>query len=144
MISATLLFTTFTIFSFGMYTAEKGAQPDEFGSIPRTFYYTIVTMTTIGYGDVTPKTVLGKIIFCCFSMIPVMVFAIPTSIIGAGFIEEITKQQQEAQQQEAQQQEILEKKKTNEPIHLHDQHVHITCPHCKQEFSKTLKMTLDN
>jgi voltage-gated potassium channel len=35
-----------------MYTAEKTIQPETFGSIPRTLYYTMVTISTIGYGDV--------------------------------------------------------------------------------------------
>lgn len=123
-----------------MYAAEKGTQPAEFGSILRTFYYTIVTMTTIGYGDVTPKTYLGKLVFSCFSMIPIMVFAIPTSIIGAGFIEEITKQQKEAEDKEIRE----NSKKKPEIIGLDSVRVCFECPHCKKEINKSLHLQLEN
>ena len=43
-----------------MYWAEGAAQPEKFGSIPRTMWWTIVTLTTVGYGDVYPVTPVGK------------------------------------------------------------------------------------
>jgi voltage-gated potassium channel len=80
-----------------MYTAEKSSQPETFGSIPRVFYFTMVTFATIGYGDVTAITPAGKIIVTSFALIPIILFTIPASsfsffnflVIGSGFLEEI-------------------------------------------------------
>ena len=43
-----------------MYIVEKDIQPDKFGSIPQSMWWSIVTLTTVGYGDVYPVTSMGK------------------------------------------------------------------------------------
>ena len=45
-----------------MYIAEHDAQPDTFSSIPETMWWGLITLTTVGYGDVSPVTPLGKVI----------------------------------------------------------------------------------
>ena len=43
-----------------MYAIEHDAQPDKFGSIPQAMWWAIVTLGTVGYGDVVPVTAMGK------------------------------------------------------------------------------------
>lgn len=44
----------------GIYVVENQAQPEEFSSIPKAMWWAVVTLTTVGYGDVTPVTNMGK------------------------------------------------------------------------------------
>ncbi|MBI2810473.1 MAG: ion transporter [Candidatus Melainabacteria bacterium] len=70
-----------------MYEVEGVAQPEAFGSIPRALWWGVMTLTTVGYGDVIPRTVLGK--FCCgaTAIAGVGLIAMPTGIIAAAFSE---------------------------------------------------------
>ena len=70
-----------------LYLAEAEAQPDKFGSIPRALWWSIITLTTIGYGDTYPVTVIGKIFAAIVAITGVMVIAIPTGIFAASFSE---------------------------------------------------------
>lgn len=66
-----------------MYLAENEAQPDKFGSIPRTMWWAIVTMTTVGYGDVYPVTPVGKFLSGMVSVAAIGLIALPTGILAA-------------------------------------------------------------
>lgn len=68
-----------------MYWAEGIAQPDKFGSIPRSMWWCIVTLTTVGYGDVYPVTVLGKILSGLVAIAGIGLIAMPTGILAAAF-----------------------------------------------------------
>lgn len=70
-----------------LYVAEAEAQPDKFGSIPRALWWSIVTLTTVGYGDTFPVTALGKFFAAVVAITGVMVIAIPTGIFAASFSE---------------------------------------------------------
>lgn len=70
-----------------MYFAERNAQPDEFSSIPAALYWGVITLTTVGYGDVTPVTTLGKALGMVVAITGIGVFALPASIMASGFIE---------------------------------------------------------
>lgn len=72
-----------------MYWAEADAQPDKFGSIPRAMWWAVVTLTTIGYGDAYPVTVMGKIITAFIAIVGVMLIALPTGLFAASFTEGI-------------------------------------------------------
>jgi voltage-gated potassium channel len=74
-----------------MYFAEHRAQPDKFDSIPHTIYWSVVTLTTTGYGDIYPITQIGKMLTGILLLIGVGVFALPAGIITAGFLEESRK-----------------------------------------------------
>ena len=74
---------TILIASTFMYWAESDAQPDKFGSIPRTMWWAIVTMTTVGYGDVYPITPVGKFLSGIVSVAAIGLIALPTGIVAA-------------------------------------------------------------
>jgi len=72
--------------SFLMFYAEAEAQPDAFKNILDTFWWSIVTFTTVGYGDVYPVTAVGKLLSAIIVLIGIMLFALPTSILTAEFL----------------------------------------------------------
>ena len=74
-----------------MFYAERLAQPDKFSSIPAAMYWAVVTMATVGYGDITPLTVVGKFLTSLVALSGILVLALPTAIIGSGFMEELEK-----------------------------------------------------
>ncbi|XP_077329579.1 A-type voltage-gated potassium channel KCND2 isoform X2 [Lithobates pipiens] len=73
------------IFATVMFYAEKGSMNSKFTSIPAAFWYTIVTMTTLGYGDMVPKTIPGKIFGSICSLSGVLVIALPVPVIVSNF-----------------------------------------------------------
>lgn len=91
-----------------MYYAEHEAQPELFSSIPSSMWWGVITLTTIGYGDVYPVTVAGKIIGAGVAILGIAVYAIPTGIMASAFTEELRKNRG---------------KKNN------------TCPHCGKELN---------
>lgn len=66
-----------------LFIVEGDIQPDRFGSIPRALWWSVVTLTTIGYGDVSPITPLGKAIASCIAIASVGFVAMPTGIMAA-------------------------------------------------------------
>jgi len=74
---------TMLIASTLMYWAEGAAQPEKFGSIPRTMWWTIVTLTTVGYGDVYPVTPVGKFLCGMVAVAAIGLIALPTGILAA-------------------------------------------------------------
>ena len=84
-----------------MYQLEHAAQPEQFSSIPATLWWGAVTLTTVGYGDMYPITPEGQFAGAIIAIFGIGLFALPASILAAGFIEELQEQ--------------------NEPV---------LCPHC--------------
>lgn len=70
-----------------MYFVEQPAQPEEFSSIPETLWWGVITLTTVGYGDVTPVTPAGQVLGAGVAVIGIGLFALPASILAAGFVE---------------------------------------------------------
>ena len=74
-----------TICGSVMYLIEGGFNP-EFDSIPRSIYWAIVTLTTVGYGDISPHTDLGQFIAAFVMILGYSVIAVPTGIVSAEFV----------------------------------------------------------
>lgn len=74
-----------------MYYIERGAQPDAFRNIGDGLWWAVVTFATVGYGDIYPVTMLGKLLGSIISMIGIAMIAIPTGIISSSFISIIQK-----------------------------------------------------
>ena len=90
------LFIAFSLAGFVMliastllYWAEGDAQPDKFGSIPRAAWWAIVTLTTVGYGDVYPVTALGKFFSGLVLIAAIGLIALPTGIFAGAMTEVI-------------------------------------------------------
>ncbi len=69
------------------YLAEHKAQPEAFASIPHALWWAVVTMTTIGYGDVVPQTLIGRICAGVIGIVSVGMVALPAGILASGFNE---------------------------------------------------------
>lgn len=78
------------IFSSSLiYFAEHQAQPDKFPHIPASMWWAVITLTTVGYGDVYPITPLGKLLGGILALLGIGLFALPAGIIASGFTEVI-------------------------------------------------------
>lgn len=76
-----------------MYMIE-GTQPgSDFNNIPNSIYWAIVTMTTVGYGDITPETPLGRFLSAVIMLIGYTIIAVPTGIVSATMVSEHKKQE---------------------------------------------------
>jgi len=105
---------TVILFSSIIYYAERGewsteqqqwlardGSPSQFTSIPAAFWWCIVTLTTVGYGDVVPQSLPGKLIAICTMLAGVITIALPISILGSNFQVEYDKQQKESRRKVA-------------------------------------------
>ena len=68
-----------------LYLVEADNQPEAFGSIPRALWWSIATLTTVGYGDVTPITALGKFFAGITAIAGIGLIAMPTGVLAAAF-----------------------------------------------------------
>lgn len=84
-----ILALTLTISASLMYMIEADAQPDGFSSIPAAMWWAIETLTTVGYGDLVPITVFGKIIGGVVTVIGVAAVALFTSLITVSFLDQL-------------------------------------------------------
>ena len=74
-----------------LYYCENAVQPNVFSSIPATMWWSVATLTTVGYGDMYPITLMGKFCASVIAILGIGMFALPTGILGAGFVEAIQK-----------------------------------------------------
>ena len=84
-----ILFGTTLIAAAAMHLVEGRVQPDKLGTIPDAMWWAIVTLGTIGYGDVVPLTPLGKVIAAVTIFLGLVMVALPVGIIANAFAEEI-------------------------------------------------------
>jgi len=83
-----VMVTTLFIASTLMYLAERDVQPDAFASIPQAMWWGMTTLTTVGYGDVVPTSVTGRVMGMIIMFLGIAMFALPTAILATAFIEE--------------------------------------------------------
>ena len=84
-----LLTIAMLIASTGIYLFEKDAQPEKFSSIPEAMWWAVATLTTVGYGDVTPITAMGKIFGALITVIGIGTVALPSGILASGFSDQL-------------------------------------------------------
>ncbi|AXV66169.1 ion transporter [Pseudoalteromonas lipolytica] len=139
------------IASCGIYLIEHDVQPDKFGSIPSAMWWAMVTLTTVGYGDVVPVTPLGRLFGGAITLVSMGMVAIPTGLLASSFSEQLRKRRllftdavHEAMEDghlSAIQEEHLEnlryklglsKQEANKAIHneLKNRHSNLYCRHC--------------
>jgi len=75
--------------SSALYIVESDVQPNEFGSIPETMWWSIITLTTVGYGDASPVTAIGKVIAAITALMGVMTVALLTGIVANAFANQV-------------------------------------------------------
>lgn len=78
-----------------MFYAEHKDNAEQFPNVLSCLWWAIVTMTTIGYGDVYPITTAGKIVGSIMALLGIGLVAMPTGIISAGFLEKIAEKKKE-------------------------------------------------
>jgi len=84
-----ILFMLIILASSAMYLVERDVQPTNFGSIPQAMWWATITLTTVGYGDVVPVTLLGKSLGIIITILGVGIAALPAGIIASGFTNEM-------------------------------------------------------
>lgn len=87
-ISFVLALLLIVISSCAIYFLEHEVQPEQFSSIPRTMWWSVATLTTVGYGDMVPVTAMGRVFGAIIALTGVALIALPTGILASGFTEE--------------------------------------------------------
>lgn len=116
LITAFIVFILLVVASSLMYFVENKAQPEAFSSIPTAMWWGVITLTTVGYGDIYPVTMAGKVLGSIISILGIGIFALPTGILASGFAEEIQKRRA---------------KRT-------------TCPYCGKDIGESVEASSDN
>ncbi len=90
-----VMFVLMLIASSAIYWAEHATQPDAFGSIPESMWWTMVTLTTVGYGDVVPITPLGRLMGVVIMLLGIGMVALPAGMLASRFSEELHKRRED-------------------------------------------------
>lgn len=90
-LSVMFIFFLLVIVSTLMYYVENDAQPDVFSSIPASMWWGIETLTTVGYGDMLPVTLYGRILGGMIAVLGIGLFALPAGILSSGLTEHLQK-----------------------------------------------------
>lgn len=88
-VTTSILAIVLVMASWGIYALERNVQPEHFSSIPAAMWWAVVTLTTVGYGDVVPITQGGKIFAGLISLIGIGMMALPAGVLAAGFSSEV-------------------------------------------------------
>jgi voltage-gated potassium channel len=94
-VSVAICFFVILFSAIVMYTVENPAQPEKFPNVISSLWWALCTLTTVGYGDVYPITVVGRFFASIISLVGIGIIAIPTGIIAAGFTSVINKEHEE-------------------------------------------------
>jgi len=74
-----------------LWLVESPGQPEAFGSIPRSMWWAVATLTTVGYGDIVPVTALGRVFAALTALCGIGIIALPTGILAGAFSDAIRK-----------------------------------------------------
>lgn len=88
-------FVLLVVVSSRTCAVEHEGQPGAFSSILGTMYWSLETLTTLGYGDVVPHATVGRFLASLTSVIGVALFGLPAGILASGFFEELQKKKNE-------------------------------------------------
>ena len=94
----TLMLLVVLVASLG-YLFEHEAQPEKFENIPTSIYWAVITLASVGYGDITPITPMGRMMTTLMALIGLGLFAIPASILSSAFTQELQSQRQAIENQ---------------------------------------------
>ena len=83
-----------------LYLLEGGLQPEAFGSIPRAMWWSVATLTTVGYGDVVPLTALGRIFATLTAITGVGLIAMPAGILASAFSDALQRKREQDSKEE--------------------------------------------
>jgi voltage-gated potassium channel len=90
--SAAYIFALALLLSASLaYFAENEAQPENFSSIPEAMWWSIITLTTVGYGDVSPVTAMGKVVGAVTALLGVCSVALLTGIVANAFSAQLSR-----------------------------------------------------
>ena len=84
-VTAALALVLLLLGATALYLAEGAVQPEQFGSIPRALWWSVNTLTTVGYGDAVPVTAAGKVFAAIIALSGIVFVAMPTGIFAAAF-----------------------------------------------------------
>ncbi|MGB5260707.1 MAG: ion transporter [Gammaproteobacteria bacterium] len=90
-----ILVTIMVFAASGIYLVEHQSQPEAFGSIPAAMWWSVATLTTVGYGDVVPVTLLGKLFGASITIVGVGMVALPAGILASAFSDEMRKRREQ-------------------------------------------------
>jgi voltage-gated potassium channel len=110
----TFLLILIVLSSTFVYHAEKSVPNTNFTSIPITIWWSIETLSTVGYGDMIPQTFLGKFFTSISILFGVAIFALPTAILGASFYAEIKTKERESVNRLKREIKLLKKQNTKQ------------------------------
>jgi voltage-gated potassium channel len=134
-VSITLLVIMLLFSSILMYFVERSANSEYFTSIPATMWWAVATLTTVGYGDITPITAVGKVLGGFIAVLGVGLFALPAGILAGGFSNELESLEIENNNPT----EILDKKLESEKLEDDPNFTHsANCPHCNGKIKITV------
>ena len=74
------------------YLFEHEAQPDKFENIPTAFYWAVITLASVGYGDISPVTPIGRTMTIVLALIGIGIFAIPAALLSSAFSDQLVKE----------------------------------------------------
>ncbi len=83
-----IVLLVFMMAAFG-YLLERDAQPDKFENIPQSIYWAVITLASVGYGDISPVTPGGRMITVVLALVGIGIFAIPAAILASGFTDQL-------------------------------------------------------
>lgn len=128
------------------YLFEHDAQPDKFENIPQSIYWAVVTLASVGYGDISPVTPMGRALTVILALIGIGIFAIPAGLLASAFTDQLRIDREAFRHllREAYEGGIINPKEKEEIVseaerlHLSDQEFNRLLDEAKSEFEKSL------